>query len=377
MDGSDVSTHPTATQQGPEPEGTVPGGPSWVRIAAIAGLVAAGTIALLLIASVLGGALGGSDTLDVESGIAVEVKIPSGASARTIAAAMESAGVVTARQLETEIQERGVADQLKAGGYALTTLMPAAAVVDRLVAGPNIAAEDTVAVREGASVDTIVAELAEQTAYVEEEFRRALLDGSVFSPYLPETLPDEIDPLARWEGLLFPARYDLPPGATPTQILQILSDEMIERMEGIDWSRLPELGVSRYEAVIVASLIEREAGLDSDRPLIASVVYNRLAEPMRLQIDATVVYARGETPGHVVADDLAIESPYNTYRVDGLPPTPIGTVRQASLEAAANPATTDYFFYVLVADDGTHGFSTTYEEHQARVEQAKRDGVLP
>jgi UPF0755 protein len=151
----------------------------------------------------------------------------------------------------------------------------------------------------------------------------------------------------------------------------------VRRVNTVDWSRLDELGITRYEALIVASLIQREAGVDEDRPLIASVIYNRLDEGMPLQIDATVVYALGESPGRVLAEHLEIDSPWNTYRVKGLPPTPIGTAQMESIEGAAAPAENDYFFYVLVSPDGRHGLSKTYEEHKEKIAQAKKDGVLP
>lgn len=349
----------------------------WRNVLAMAVAVVVGLALLGGAATVLARSLAPDPTLGVTPGLPVEVTISPGAAARTIASDLETAGVVLARELVAEIDARGVADRLQAGRYALETGMPAPAVVDALVAGPNLTSGNTVAVREGASITTIVRELAEQTGLAEQSFRRALLDGTVTSPYLPTSLPDGADPLSAWEGLLFPARYEVPSGADAAGILTILVDEMVTRVEGTDWSELDDLGVSRYEAMIVASLIEREALLDEERPLIASVIYNRLAVPMRLQIDATVIYARGETPGHVSAGDLAIESPYNTYRVDGLPPTPIGTVRAASLEAAAHPATSDFLFYVLVAPDGSHGFSITYEEHQEKVERAKAEGVFP
>jgi UPF0755 protein len=152
---------------------------------------------------------------------------------------------------------------------------------------------------------------------------------------------------------------------------------MMRRFEDVDWSRIGDLGISRYEALIVGSLIEREAGTDADRPTISSVIHNRLDQGTRLQIDATVIYALGFNPGRVLAEHLKVESPYNTYRVDGLPPTPIGTVSTVSLEAAVNPVKTDYVFYVLGSKDGSHVFAVTYEEHQANVEAAKAAGILP
>ncbi len=146
----------------------------------------------------------------------------------------------------------------------------------------------------------------------------------------------------------------------------------------MDWSRLDELGITRYEAIIVASLIEMEAKLDEDRPLIASVIYNRLREGRALQIDATVQYALPEErKPRLFEADLAVVSPYNTYLNVGLPPTPIATTSLASLQAAADPADTGFFFYVLADTEGKHAFAETFEEFQALVQQSIDAGVLP
>jgi UPF0755 protein len=103
---------------------------------------------------------------------------------------------------------------------------------------------------------------------------------------------------------------------------------------------------------------------------------NRIRDDWALEIDATIIYALGTNPGEVLLADLEIDSPYNTYLYHGLPPTPIAGVRLRSLEAAATPAVTNFYYYVLVSEDGTHGFSETIEEHNAKKEQAKADGVL-
>ena len=169
----------------------------------------------------------------------------------------------------------------------------------------------------------------------------------------------------------------MPEGVTPTEVLQTMADEMTRRFEEVDWSRIGELEISRYQALIIGSLIEWEAGTVGDRPIISSVIHNRLNQPMRLQIDATVIYALGYNPGRVLAEHLKVDSPYNTYGIDGLPPTPIGTVSTASLVAAVNPVQSDYLFYVLGHEDGSHAFAATYEEHQANVEAAKDAGILP
>ena len=129
--------------------------------------------------------------------------------------------------------------------------------------------------------------------------------------------------------------------------------------------------------VVIASLIQREAALDEDRPLIAAVVENRLRDKMALQIDATVVYARGGGAAPLTDADFKHESPYNTYRVLGLPPTPISTVTEPTLRAALHPANVPFKFYVLTDKSGKHAFAVTYAEHQKNIADARRRGVLP
>ncbi len=339
--------------------------------------VVIGVVVLVVLARLLATAVAGDQALNVEPGIAVAVEIQAGSSAREIATAMEQAGVVRAGELHGVVEKQGVASQLQAGTYFLETLMTPEAVVERLLTGPDTPTGSGVIVYEGHDVRRILAGLSAETGYPVEAFEEALTSGEVTSPLLPTELPDGVDELTRWEGLLFPARYEMAEGATPAEILAVLADETVRRVDTVDWSRLEELGITRYDALIVASLIQREAGVDADRPLIASVIYNRLEAGMPLQIDATVVYALGESPGRVLAEHLEIDSPWNTYRVKGLPPTPIGTAQMESIQAAAAPAETAYLFYVLVSPDGRHGFSTTYEEHKKKIAQAKKDGVLP
>ncbi len=360
-----------------EPQATTTAERRWRRPLFIAVGVIVGVLLLGLAARLLASAVSGDQALDIEPGVAVSVEIQGGSSARDIATAMEQAGVVRASEFSAVIDAQGIASQLQAGTYHLETLMTAEAVAERMLTGPDSPTGSGVIVYEGHDIRRILAGLAAETGYPVEDFEAALVGGAVTSPLLPTEVPEGVDELTLWEGLLFPARYELPEGATPAEILTMLADETVRRVNTVDWSRLEELGITRYEALIVASLIQREAGVDADRPLIASVIYNRLAEDIPLQIDATVVYALGESPGRVLAEHLEIDSPWNTYRVTGLPPTPIGTAQMESIEAAANPAETDYFFYVLVSPDGAHGFSKTYEEHKEKIAQAKKDGVLP
>ena len=168
------------------------------------------------------------------------------------------------------------------------------------------------------------------------------------------------------EGFLFPSTYLLPLGASPEQVESVLLGEFQKRLPRDARARARALGVTVPQAVTVASLVEREAKADADRPLIAGVIYNRLRERMPLQVDATIEYALPEHKSELSFADLRIDSPYNTYVHDGLPPTPIANPGGPSLEAALHPSKSDFLYYVYCGN-GRHTFSKTLAEHQANV----------
>ncbi len=250
-------------------------------------------------------------------------------------------------------------------------------LIEALVAGPAPIEVYRVTIVEGLRLSAMLTALGEQTPYTADELEETLLGGAVISSFLPSDLPDGVSDLQAWEGLLFPDTYEFRADAAPEEILQRLASTMEARVDGVDWTALEERGLTPYDGIVIASLIEREAKLDDDRPLISSVIENRLDKGDRLQIDATIIYALGGNRRRVLDADLEIDSPYNTYRVSGLPPTPIGGVRLASLEAAADPADTEFYYYVVIDEEGRHGFSVTLEEHNQKVAEAREAGILP
>lgn len=253
----------------------------------------------------------------------------------------------------------------------MTTLMDPADVVAILIDGPSPSVY-RVTIIEGLRIREILVSLSEQTPHDYDEYETALLDGSV-STSLVE-MPSQ-PALTDWEGLLFPDTYEYSQTAAPEAILQRMASTMEQRVNSIDWSTWEAKGYTPYEGVIVASLIETEVRVDEERPVVSSVINNRLDEGMALDIDATVLYALDtDDPSEF---DREVDSPYNTYLVPGLPPTPIAAPGRSSLEAAANPDTTDFFFYVLTDELGRHAFATTLEEHNANVADSRERGILP
>jgi UPF0755 protein len=361
----------------------VPEPSPWVRIAKMAsafGLVVLAGVAVVGGASYLGRWVGSSFGFDdtpsgpvaVVPGQEVTVDVPSGSTAEDIGAILAAQGVVrSALEFEVAVRNTESAARLQAGTYNFETLMDPAEVVAALVVGP-VADIYRVTVIEGLRVNEILTTLAEASGHTYAEFEIALLGGEVDTSLREMPAPPT---LADWEGLLFPDTYEFTRSAEPADILQRLASTMETRVGSIDWSALEASGLTPYHGLIMASLIETEVLLDEERPTVSSVIHNRLGLGMKLDIDATVLYALGTRD--VAQFDREVDSPYNTYLVDGLPPTPIASPGRASLEAAAAPAVTEFLFYVLSDLEGRHAFAATLEEHNANVAKAIEDGVLP
>lgn len=361
----------------------VPERPAWARATravTIVGIVALSAVVVIGGASYLGRQVGqaiGSDDVgnapvDVEPGQPVTVEIPSGSSGQDIGALLAAQGVVrSALEFEVAVRSVDAAQRLQAGTYDMVTLMDPADVVAMLVSGPGPAVF-RVTVIEGLRVEEILAKLAEITDHDYSDFEEALLDGSV-STSLRE-LPEQPE-LRDWEGLLFPDTYEFSRNVGPEDILQRLASTMEQRVNSIDWTAWEELGYTVYQGMVVASMIETEVRVEEERPLVSSVIHNRLALGMALEIDATVLYALDTRD--VGQFDRSVDSPYNTYATTSLPPTPIAAPGRASLAAAAAPAETEFLFYVLSDLEGNHAFARTLDEHNANVAKAREEGILP
>ena len=213
----------------------------------------------------------------------------------------------------------------------------------------------TLTIPEGFNVEDIATRVEEKGICTKDEFLSA-----VKSYPLPSYVKDNPDKRYNLEGFLFPDTYNFKIGVEPEYIIET----MIKRFEGV-WSKITEgldIKEDDIEKIInVASIIEKEARVDEDRPLIASVIYNRLEQDMPLQIDATVIYAHGYYIENVRNRHLAIESKYNTYLHKGLPVGPICNPGASSIEAALKPANTNYLFYLL-ASEHEHYFTDNYDD---------------
>ena len=183
-------------------------------------------------------------------------------------------------------------------------------------------------------------------------------------------LIEDLDPEAPdLEGYLFPDTYALPRGATAARLVGLMVARFREAFDPALREAAAGRGLTVREAITLASLVEKETARADERALVASVYHNRLRRPMLLQCDPTVIYAlekAGTYDGNLRRADLSLDSPYNTYRYQGLPPGPIAAPGRAALEAAVHPAETDHLYFVS-RNDGSHVFASTLREHNANV----------
>ena len=300
----------------------------------------------------------------------VSVAIPPGTSAAGIAARLERQGVLrSARVFRVYLRLKGAGTDFQAGEYDLRRRMAMGDVLDALHAGPRIRFAKLL-IPEGFSLDEIAAAVGRLPGHDAGRFLQLARSGAVRSRWQPPGV-------SSLEGLLFPDTYLVTDKEDEMAVLSRLIrrfDEVAGQI-GLGQRHLPA-GMSPYQAVVAASLVEGEAKVPEDRPLIASVIENRLERGMKLQVDATVLYALGHHQSRVLFKDLEVDSPYNTYKVDGLPPTPIGSPGRASLEAVIDPANEEYIYYVLFDKNGKHAFAKTAAEFDRLKAEARRRGVL-
>jgi UPF0755 protein len=299
----------------------------------------------------------------------VPVQIPAGADAGTIGRLLESKGVVAdARFFELNATLTLRRGKLRTGNYVLRRNMTNGAAIDALVQGPKVRVVKTFSVTVPEGLSRREAARSLRQSGIEGSYLKASASRRAFARARGLGLPRDRDTL---EGFLFPATYELRAGATARDLVDRQLDAFRDNIRGIDMTRAKRRNLNRYDIVIIASLIERETPSDRERPLIASVIYNRLRQDISLGIDATIRYAENNWTEPLKQSELDRPGPYNTRQNLGLPPTPIGNPGLASLKAAANPANTDYIFYVA-KPGACHAFSSTDAEFARDVAAYER-----
>lgn len=298
---------------------------------------------------------------------AAVVTIPEDFTADDVATALKDAGIIEYKLLFKLFYKISNAEEkIKPGNYEQSTRYDYRALISRMAIGTDAQQTTSVTIPEGYTMKQIFETLEANNICSMEDLNEAAANATFTYDFLEDSNIVDGDPL-RLEGFLFPDTYEFYQGEQASVSINRflnafhykLTAEMLEKAE--------EQGRTLREIITIASMIEKEAANDEERKTIASVIYNRLAADMRLDIDATVLYVLPEHKEVLSQKDLATDSPYNTRKYKGLPPGPIANPGMASIQAALNPEKTSYLFYALDTSTGAHKFSKTQAEHDAFV----------
>ncbi|GAA0861207.1 endolytic transglycosylase MltG [Paraclostridium tenue] len=298
------------------------------------------------------------------------VKIPNGSTLTDVSNILKENKVIKNKVLFKAVSkfkpnEHGV----KAGKYLLRQSYSNSKVLDILFSGKTYNDGIKVTIPEGSTYKEVIKYLTSKGIGNKEVYEKLINNPKEF--YSEFKFLDEKD-IISLEGFLYPDTYHFDKNVTEKEVLST----MLKRFEKMYTDKFKreqkERGLTLQQVVNLASIIEKEAVLDEDRPMIASVFYNRLDVDMPLQSDATIQYIFDERKDRVMYKDLKIKSPYNSYINKGLPPTPISNPGVKSIQAVLNPANSDYLYFVATID-GKNNYSKTYEEHLKHVESYKKD----
>jgi UPF0755 protein len=302
----------------------------------------------------------------------VAFEVAEGASGERVLADLHRQGLVACDGFVGQLLLRGTgrADEIRAGTYELRVGMTLDEILGVLTAPPPKIPTVELTIVEGLRIDTpvkgrddIASEVEEQLGLSAERFLRLVGSGRF-------GLPPYVERGRSLEGFLFPKTYEfVEDGLTERKVLEAMLEQFRVEAERLDLVGGAErLDLTPYEVVVLASMIEKEYGVEADGPLISGVIHNRLRLGMTLGIDATLLYDDPTPDGELSTADIETDTPYNTRINGGLTPTPIASPGAAALGWALHPAETDYLYYVLCGHDGAHRFAETYEEHLRNVD---------
>jgi UPF0755 protein len=296
----------------------------------------------------------------------VSFTVEEDASGQEVVDALHDRGVIACGGIVGNLLLRGTgkAEEIRAGDFELTTGLTLDQAITILTTPPPKVPTVEVVIPEGYRLTQIAAEVEDALGIPAPRFLAEVQSGRYA---LPPYLPAEVDTP---EGFLFPKSYEfVEEGLSARKVAGRMLEQFGREAKSMPFDQVEDLGVTPYELVIIASMIEEEARVAKDRPLIAGVIYNRLRMGMALGIDATLLYDDPTPDGELSSSDLESNSPYNTRIHVGLPPTPIASPGVASLRAALQPADTDFLYYVLCGADGHHRFAYTNQEHVRNVDE--------
>ena len=300
-----------------------------------------------------------STTIATKEPLVIEVR--PGETLRQVADRLADQGVLHRPRLLVALGIlRGDSGKIQAGEYVVQGQVSPSELLDSFVSGR--ARYVSLTVPEGFSLTEIAERLeARELGHADAFLALARDPGFISTLDLPVEKPPPT-----LEGFLYPETYYFHRGVGEARLIEAMVAQFNRRAAGLLRREAGNVGMTPYQALIMASIVEKETGEPSERPLIAAVFYNRLRARMRLASDPTVIYGMSQFDGNLRRVDLLTETPYNTYKIQGLPPTPIANPGLDSIHAAVEPANADYLFFVAKGD-GTHVFSKDYRAHRRAV----------
>lgn len=303
------------------------------------------------------------------------ISIPQGSSASEISSILDNEGIISSSiAFEIYLRNENLSDKLRAGDYEIFTGLEFEEITNILLKGPPLKTY-TITIPEGLWISETLESISSQTGYEVSSLTNSLISGTITSNYLYLNDPSKLE---HWEGLLFPNTYQIDVNSTGDEVLQILVNQLEIVIDTLFEDKELPYWVNNYrELLTIASLVEAESKIDEDRPLVASVIKNRLYDEMLLQIDATVLYALQKRKNQVLLIDLQIDSKYNTYKYVGLPPTPISGFGERSIKAVIDAPESDFIYYLLTNKNGKMSFTNDYSEFINMKNKAKEEGVIP
>ena len=344
-------------------------GRRWIAVLVVLALLAALVVGAVAVGGRVLDRFDSAPDFDGEGTGEVTVQVEPGDTAGDVADTLVELGVVASRAAFFEVAASDPRSaSLQPGFYSLRLEMSAESAFELLL-DPAARLVGRVTVPEGLTVEQTIATLSEGTEIPLADYEAAIADPSQLG------LPDYAEGL---EGFLFPATYEVEPGATATTVLTQMVDRFEQAADSVGLVEGAEaLGITPYEAVVVASLIEREVRHDEEYGQVARVVYNRLEQGIPLGIDAAVLYGVGKTAGgELTQSDLAKDTPYENRRQTGLPPTPIASPGEATLKGALEPVDGDILYYVLATEDGHSLFTADYQEFLRQRDTSRAEGIF-
>lgn len=310
-----------------------------------------------------------NEAMDPSDTTEIHVVIPSGASTTKIADILESEGLIrNATLFKVLSKDLGADGKMQAGEYIVSKSMSSEGMINKFISGDVYIETFMFTIPEGFERRQIAEKLAGEGLIDETRFNALLAEKSFDYRFL-----ESIDAATSLEGFLFPETYEMKAGSNEEAIINKMLSQFNVIFKDEYYNRAEELGMTINEVITLASVIEREAQLDTERALVSGVFHNRINKGWKLQSCATVQYILGERKEVLSYDDIAIESPFNTYINAGLPPSPIASPGEKSIIAALYPEETDYMFFVASGDNnGSHIFSKTLAEHERAIKSRKK-----